>query len=86
MTPDPLNASRLDETDKIHMDESLRVLKTCKSLWKEKMIDLDKDVTDNWNQKFIDKLNSDKENETISAILSYKRGEHLKLIPFFKPQ
>ena len=33
-----------------------------------------------------DKLKgASKKNETITAIMSYKKGEHLKLIPFFKP-
>ena len=38
------------------------------------------------NKCFKDYLESEaKHNQTITAIVSYKKGEHLKLIPFFKP-
>ena len=37
------------------------------------------------NEHFLNKIeNSEKKNETVTALLSYSKNEYLKLIPFFK--
>ena len=62
---------------KLHMNGHLQVVETNKSLWNEelKSFEPDKYITDMLKSK----------KSRITAVMSYKKGEHLKLIPFFKP-
>ena len=59
------------------MNGHLQVVETNKSLWNEelKSVEPDKYITDMLKSK----------KSRITAVMSYKKGEHLKLIPFFKP-
>ena len=63
------------------------MVKTCKSIWieeKEKREQLDENFS--IDEVLKDKLTKQtKRNEMISAILSYSKGEYLKLIPFIRP-
>lgn len=68
----------------LHMDGQLQIVETNKSLWNE-------ELTKRSNEEafvdpyITDMLDPKSKKSRMTAVMSYKKGEHLKLIPFFKP-
>ena len=73
------------DDSKLHMDGQLQVVETNKSFWLEELTKVHGEAFIESDEYIKDMLLKKSKKSRVTAIVSYKKGHHLKLIPFFKP-